>query len=266
MPFDQDDLPRIELVQNPLKMVVAQLRFPAELSLNEPETMAAFQARLRDQYPIALPRQAGIRWQVQIPPGPSVVVPAPQQVPFEGPLRFTDGQNNWVASFDETTLSLETKAYLNGEQFRARWARLIEVFLELVSPARVDRFGIRYVNQLWHPGVRSVEDWGRFLRPELMGAIASTTLSARVIRSSGQIWLAVGDDGGSIRHLYAQNPERVEPPSTVLLDFDLFSAGSFPFNSLEIMTRFDRYHKWAWNLFRQSITDEMVESLGVNQE
>jgi len=241
-------------------MVVAQLRFPPEMALAQPETMTAIQAGLRDRYPIALGRES--RLEVEIVAGPGDAPQVSPSVVTPGPLRFADEQNEWIASVATDALSLETKIYHNGEEFKARWAELVTAFLNIVTPARVDRFGVRYINQLAHTDARSVEDWSRFLDTELMGSIASPVLSSRVVRASDQAWLAVGIDGGSIRRVYSQNPAGVTPSSVIVLDFDLFSAEPFPFGIEEIGARFDRYHKWAWNLFRRSITDEMVSALG----
>ncbi len=257
--FDQDDLPRIEFKQNPLKMVVAQLRFPPEMVLFESEKMTAIQACLRARYPIALERQSTIEFQLVAAPGAQPQAPAP--IVSDGPLRFADEGNEWIVSVATDSLSLETKAYRNGEEFKARWIELVSSFLTLVTPARVDRFGIRYVNQLGYKAT-SVEGWAAVLDEQLMGSITSPVVSPRVIRSSDQTWLSVGNDGGSIRRIFAIGPEGAEPASSVVLDFDLFSAEAFSFDIEEITTRFDRYHKWAWNLFRRSITDEMAGVLG----
>jgi len=264
--FDQDDLPRIEFSENPLKMVVAQLRFPPEMGLKESDNQAAIQDALRDCYPIAMERQQEVEIQLQLVPGPTG---APQVAPAivrEGPMRFSDADGNWIASVGDSTLSLETKSYRTGEEFRERWSALVVAFQTILTPARVDRLGMRYINQLSLPGIRSVEDWSGFLKADLMGAIASSTLCSRVAQANDQVLLAVGSDGGSIRRFYSQNPEGVEPPSTMLLDFDLFSAEPFPFDYAEIMARLDRYHKWGWNLFRRSITDDLVSVLGVTQQ
>lgn len=263
MSFDQDDLPRIEFKQNPLKMVVAQLRFPPEMVLFEPETMTAIQACLRDRYPIALERQSTVEIQLVAGPGAQPQIPAP--IVSEGPLRFADEANDWIVSVATGSLSLETKAYRNGQEFKARWIELMNSFLTLVKPVRIDRFGVRYINQLGYK-TTSVEGWAPLLDERLMGSITSPVVSPRVVRSSDQTWLSVGTDGGSIRRIFAKGPEGAEPPSSVVLDFDLFSAEAFSFDIEEITTRFDRYHKWAWNLFRRSITDEMAGVLGEAEE
>jgi uncharacterized protein (TIGR04255 family) len=257
--FDQDDLPRIEFKQNPLKMVVAQLRFPPEMVLFEPEKMTSIQACLRDRYPIAMERQSTIEFQLVAVPGSQPQAPAP--IIGEGPLRFADEATEWIVSVATDSLSLETKAYRNGEEFKARWIELVSSILTLVTPVRVDRFGVPYINQLGYKAT-SVEGWAPVLEERLMGSITSPVVSPRVVRSLDQTWLSVGTDGGSIRRIFAKGPEGAEPPSSVVLDFDLFSAEAFSFDIDEITTRFDRYHKWAWNLFRRSITDEMAGVLG----
>jgi uncharacterized protein (TIGR04255 family) len=258
--FDQDDLPRQEFEQNPLKTVVAQLRYPPEIALDRADNLAALQACFRARYPIAMEREQQIGLRVESGPGgvPQIAPP----VPVQGPQRFADEDNAWVVAVATDSLSLETTTYRNGEEFRARWADLIASFMTVVTPARVDRFGVRYINQLWHPEARSAEDWTRFLNRQLMGSIASDVLAPRVAQATEQVLMVVGSDGASVRRTYALNPEGAEAPSTVVLDLDLFSATAFPFDAGEILGRFDRYHKWAWNLFRRSITDEMANALG----
>ncbi|MEJ7696233.1 MAG: hypothetical protein WKF78_06350 [Candidatus Limnocylindrales bacterium] len=53
MTFDQEIHPRIVFSSNPLKVVVAQIKFPAMFGLTEPAALAAFQAALGHRYPNA---------------------------------------------------------------------------------------------------------------------------------------------------------------------------------------------------------------------
>ena len=88
----------------------------------------------------------------------------------------------------------------------------------------------------------------------------------RLIQGLQQISLRIEDSAINLRHGYVQNPPEADFPSTYVIDTDLFTEEEQPFDWAAILDRVNRYHDWAWNLFRRSITLAAVQLLGGTEE
>lgn len=255
MTFDQETHERIVFARNPLKVVVAQIRFPPAYSLADPAGLAAAQAALSGRYPISLPRTQEITV-VAAPDGPVPPVIQP------GPARFGDESGTWVVSVGTDTASLETTRYESWVDFRARLYELLTMVHSQGQPVRVERLGIRYVDEIVSVETTAVPDWQAFIAPSLLGHADAPWIDGRVKRSLQQVSMSIGDDGLNLTHGYVRNPDGSEYPSTYVMDTDIFTEQPVAFDLEELLERADRYHRWAWNLFRRSITPAAVELLG----
>jgi len=252
--FDQETHPRIEFISNPLKVVVAQIRFPAIYGLTEPGGLAAIQGALGHQYPIAMPRIPNITINV----GPGGVA---DTLTDAGPVRFGTEGDIWVINITPEWISLETQAYESWADFRARLEELMVAIPDALRPARVTRFGVRYVDQIQAPGIATPSDWRQYIEPSLLGAADSLIFDDRIAQGLQQLSFRMEEDVINLRHGYVRNDATADFPSTYVIDSDLFSETERPFDVPAILTRADRYHDWAWSLFRRSITPTSVELL-----
>ena len=260
MLFDKIDLARIQFATNPIKVVAAQIRF-AHLELyGQEEVLGAINSALKGRFPIAGPPQQQVALQFSF--GPQGIG---QSVPFvtPGPSVFTSSEGGWILSIGTEAISLETTTYTEWPEFRARWVEVIAAVESVARPGEILRLGLRYIDELEHKEARTIGDWSRFLRSETIGTPASELVTEAVTRSNQQITLERGDDAVTLRHAYSQNPDKSPVPSTFIIDMDVFTAKPFSFDEDEVLAKLDRYHQWAWNLFRSSLTDEMVAFLGV---
>ena len=258
MYFGRERLPRIQFSRNPLKVVIAQMRFPAELALAEPAAQTRMQAGLRDRYPLA---QSIDQMSIQVALGPQAMQPVSQSRPSG--VRFTSEGGEWAVTINPDALSLQATAYHDWDDFKSRFDHLLDVVLAEARIRRVDRLGLRFIDELSHPEARSLSEWSRFLEPSLLGTAATVQFSAIATRTTEQIVLEEGDDGAVITHAYFQNPPEASPASIFVLDTDGFSARPFGLDRDEIRIRLERYHDAAWNLFRETVRDPMIEWLGV---
>lgn len=259
MTFDQETHARIVFARNPLKVVVAQIRFPPAYTLADPAGLAAAQTALSARYPTALPRVQ----QVMISVGPSGPV---QPVVQPGPARFGDDVETWVVSLDSDSASLETTRYESWMDFRTRLQELLDVVATHASPTRVERLGVRFVDEIVTDHAAVIPDWQRYIGPSLLGKSDAPWNDSRVKGSIQQISMTIGDDGINLSHGYVKNPEESEYPSTYVIDTDVFTEQQVPFDVDRLLERADRYHLWAWNLFRRSITSAAIDLLGGTTE
>lgn len=259
MPFDHETHERIVFARNPLKVVVAQIRFPPAYGLAEPTGLAVIQTAFSPRYPTSLPRTQ----QVTVAVGPSGPVPPVVQ---PGPARFGDEGGTWVVSVGPDSASLETTRYESWVDFRARLRELLDVVEVQSQAARVERLGVRYVDELVSAEAHTIPDWQRYVAPTLIGDVNAPWMDARVKRSLQQVSMSIGDDGINMTHGYVRNADGSEYPSTFVIDTDIFTEQPVPFDVEGLLERADRYHRWAWNLFRRSITPATIDLLGGEHE
>lgn len=262
MSFVTATYPRIIFADNPLKVVAVQIRFPAEFRLGEAETLAGLQHRLRARYP--MPAATRTQMQVTLSVGPDGIAQSRQAVGL-GPRQFLSEDGDWVVGVGPEVVSLETTAYRTWDDFIGRWREVLEAIRDTQAPTHISRLGLRYVDELRNATARTIADWRRFLRPDLLGTAGGDLLADHVTRTQERISLSVEDSGVTLQHGFVQNEAGVADPSIYTIDTDLFTTRQLAFDIDAILERLERYHRWAWNLFRGSITDEMLNALGEAQ-
>lgn len=251
MLYDLQEYPRVVFERNPLKVVVTQVRFPPVFVLDQPSGVAPFQEAIRDEYPLAEARGAHVT--VAVGPG-GVAVPPTQP----GPWRFLSDDSSWVAALAPDFISLETTGYYRFEEFRARVERLLNAAVAALRLTRRQRLGLRYVNEITHPDAIHLSDWRKFLREELLGIAGGEKFGERVAQAAQQIQLDLDEGKVTIRHGYSREETR---SSVYFLDLDAYDDSPGDFDVQEILEKLTLYNKWIWDIFRGSITDELVEYL-----
>jgi len=252
--FTEQVPPRLHFATNPIKIVVAQVRFQPVWTLADPSTLATVQARLRDEYPEALPYEQ----QMELVIGktdPPVISP--------GPARFRSADTKWLVSVGQDSVSLETTDYVRWEAFRERVSKLLGQVAEYV-PSQSTRVGLRYINELSRDGVATPSDWAPWLNPALASLAGGDWIGPHIQRSLQQLFLTVDADRINIRHGFIGRDQLPQDPreSVYLIDIDLYSEGGMDVTQEVLLNVFDRYHSRAWALFRGCVSDQMVEALG----
>jgi uncharacterized protein (TIGR04255 family) len=241
--------PRVIFERNPLKIVVTQVRYPPIFALEEPARLAPVQEAIRAEYPLAGDRRQTVSIDPEGIGGPGAQL---------GPWRFLSEDGDWVVGVAPDFISLETKAYRRFEEFEDRAARVFEVAASTLHVSRCLRFGLRYVNEIEHAKAHRVSDWKKFLHEELLGITGGELLGDRVAQAVQQIQVDL--DGGklTIRHGYLR---RSNAQSQYLLDLDAYDSNPRTFSPKEILATMRAYKKEIWTIFRNSITDDLVNYL-----
>jgi uncharacterized protein (TIGR04255 family) len=241
--------PRVIFERNPLKIVVMQVRYPPIFALEHPAGVAPMQEEIRDAYPLAEGRRQTVSVDLEGIGGPGAQL---------GPWRFLSEDGNWVVGLAPDFISLETRAYRQFEEFEERAARVLDVAASTLRVSRCLRFGLRYVNEIEHPKAHRVSDWKKFVHEELLGIAGGELLGDRVAQAVQQIQVDL--DGGklTIRHGYLR---RTNGQSQYLLDLDAYDDNQRVFSPGEILATMRSYKEEIWTIFRNSITDELVNHL-----
>ncbi|PYE40442.1 uncharacterized protein (TIGR04255 family) [Rhizobium sp. PP-F2F-G20b] len=153
-PLFGDEPVEIPLAKAPLVRVVAQVRFPEILSIQDRNFIAPFQERIRRAYPLA---QSDVI---------NTFVIGPQRMVSSTVWRYYDAAKNWRVSLSDTFLSFETTQYISRKDFVERFRFLVSQLGETISPSHVARVGVRYVDQV---ELKVDETMREMLRPEMAG-------------------------------------------------------------------------------------------------
>ena len=257
-PFTSAIPAEVPLPDAPLVRVIAQVRFPAILSIERHDFIAPIQEAIRSQYPILRAEQTP-----GLTVGPPGALPRAPQVIW----RFADIEGNWRVSLAPDFVAIETTAYRSRKDFFTRFEKLVQALAEQVSPRIVDRLGVRYIDRVTGEAVQNIS---QLVRHEILGIIATAaaeqahyTLSESVFtlpELSAQLLARWGllPTGGTV------DPAAIEPfaePSWIL-DLDLFRSAPSVFDPEEIVTRARAYAERIYAFFRWVVTDDFLRRYG----
>jgi uncharacterized protein (TIGR04255 family) len=246
---------QVALPQAPLVRVIAQIRFPKSLAVEDRATAAAFQKLVQDEYPVL--RQEQIQSVIVGPEG------GPQ--PVETTWRFKDVENHWRLSLAPEFLALETTHYTSRADFLDRLGRGLAALEQIIDPKVVDRLGVRYLDRVTGPGFKQLPT---LIAPELLGILTSP-LQNYVRHSITESLLAVDDGVIRIRSAVlppnaTHDPTALEPvnePSWIL-DLDMFHERAQPFEAEAVRARAARFAERLYTLFRSVVTEEFLRHYG----
>lgn len=248
--------PEIPLKDAPLVRVIAQVRFPEILSIEQRDFVAPFQEGVRTEYPVLRAEQTqGVML------GAAGFVQAKPQTAW----RFNDVDGRWRVSLTPEFLALETTTYTSRSDFLARLRKVLEALEEHVAPKSIDRLGIRYIDQIVGKHVDGISS---LVRAEVRGIVGTTAAThvthtlaetmfsmpeAKVVARWGQLPAGVTVDPAAIE----PRPER-----SWVLDLDMSSVGSTPFVVDKILADAESYAKRIYTIFRWAVTDEFLRIYG----
>lgn len=246
----------IPLADAPLVRVIAQLRFPEILSVEQREFVAPFQEAIRTTYPVL--RQEQTHGVVLAPGG---VTSAKPRVTW----RFGDVGGHWRVSLAPDFLALETTKYVSRSDFFERLRIVARALAEHIEPALVDRLGVRYIDRITGA---ALDDIGKLVRPEVRG-ITGTIAAAHVAHALSESIFEVEDARVLARWGFLPagktiDPAAIEPvkEKSWLLDLDMFSAGSMPFEVDRVIELAQGYSERIYTIFRWAVTDDFLVRYG----
>jgi uncharacterized protein (TIGR04255 family) len=243
----------IALKDAPLVRVIAQLRFPEILSVEQREFVAPFQEAIRSTYSVLRQEQT----QGLLSPGGV----APPKVAW----RFSDAPGHWRVSLTPEFLALETTKYVSRSDFFGRLKSLAEALDEHVGPGQLDRLGVRYIDRITGD---AVDDIATLVRSEVRGIIG-TTAGAHAVHALSEAMFELPDARvvarwGSLPPGLTVDPAVLEPAKdkSWILDLDMFSAAPMPFAVDRTVAEAERYAERIYTIFRWAVTDDFLLRYG----
>jgi len=252
--------PEVQLPNAPLVRVLAQVRFPATLSVADRKFVAPFQEPLRTRYPVI--RQERIH---ELRIGPDGIQTTAAADLGRVAWRFSDTEGKWQVTLADDFVSIETTDYASRDDFFARLGDVVESLGASIEPPFIERVGVRYVNRIDGP---MVDELDVLLIPEVRGILG--TSAAAHVRHSIVETLFEHDDyrilsrWGQVPPGVTVDPSAIEPidrPSW-LLDLDLHTASRMPFSVDGVTAKAESFAERAYTLFRWAVTDEFLRRHG----
>jgi uncharacterized protein (TIGR04255 family) len=189
-------VPEVPLARPPLVHVIAQVRFPAVMKIEDSAFVASFQEAIRKDYPILRPeRQLG----VLIGPGGA----QPQDV---GTVwRFeTKDPDAWQVTLAPTFVSLSAKRYTRRSDLLARLTVVLHALEDWLQPSVCDRIGIRYVDRVTGDQLARIS---ALVRPEMLGVARDEAAlgSAQLVHALSDALFRL-DDSSQLRGRWGKVP------------------------------------------------------------
>ena len=256
-PFTQDLVDEVPLRGAPLVRVIGQVRFPKAFDFDHPETTKLLRVGLADAYPVA-----NVGKSAQITIGPDGVTQGPPQAV----LRCQSIDGSWQVSVTDTFVSLDTGAYSSRADFSSRFGGILRVVLAALSPAIVERIGVRYINRICADDLRA--QLARWIEPELHSGVSIPVGEASLVHSFSESLFSWNDSRLLARWGWlppgAVPDASVQPVQTVSwqLDLDSSSEGRFTPDADPIATTVEQLAEMGHRFFRRATTPQLLADLG----
>ena len=259
MPFP--DVERVIYNKNPLDRVICQLRFAPILKIDT-EIPAEFQERIRVDYP-NLSETA--EWSLAADSNkreglPDEAIKRILQSPGIRNYEFSSEDNQWKVNLTRSFVSLSTSKYRRWEEFRDRLQCPLQALLEVYSPTKFSRIGLRYIDIIVRSrlGLENV-NWDELIQPHLLGIMAISDLrdSIQLFQCSYDIRL---EGGKSIARVATRTVESTDSgESCFMIDSDFFSTTST--GADQALQQLDYFNERASRLIRWCITERLHKAM-----
>ena len=148
----------IPLARPPLKLALAQIRFPSVLPIDQSNSpmVAEFQESVRSEYP-----DYGTETGIALALGPGGVMQ--QTAPSRHIFKSSDG---WEIALTQDFVALSTTSYKAKEEFAQKVHNMADAVKASVRPHRANRLGVRFIDRVEGDALQKIEE---YVSPEFLG-------------------------------------------------------------------------------------------------
>lgn len=254
-PFEITNLEEVPLPNAPLVRVIAQVRFPPIMSIEDSKFFGHFQEALRSDYPL-------MKTEKRI----AVNLLNPKDKREEAVWRMFDKSEEWRITLAPDFLAVETTNYKSRDNFFAEFNKALSCLTEYIKPTVCERIGVRYIDQIIGTEFKNISN---LVRPEVLG-IYQSSLKEHISSSLRQTVFSIDKDiklsarWGVLATNQTYDPSSVAPKNeeSWILDLDAFSDLKREFDHKQIADVAVRLATQAYHFFRWSVKDEFLETYG----
>jgi uncharacterized protein (TIGR04255 family) len=255
-PFSGPPPADVPLGRAPLVRVLAQIRFPAILSIGDAVAVASFQDRIRAKYPL---NTKDIVQRIEI----GAAAPLePAAVKGEIIWRFQSRDQHWRVSLASNFLALDTSRYTSRREFLSRMGDLIEALEQTLNPQIAQRIGLRYINRVENDAIKDIH---KLIKADILGPQQSEFgKAAQHMVTESILQTAEGAlihaRWGILPPHATIDPFALEPVAAKswILDFDMYSDAQGDFTRAALMPQLQSYAERIYSVFRYMITDQFL--------
>jgi uncharacterized protein (TIGR04255 family) len=254
------DPKEIPLPAAPLVTVLAQVRFPEIVSIQQKPFIAAFQEMVRGDYPIL---RDEVMKTVAFNEHVGTVASSDEVI-----WRFVDATASWRLTLTSTFLTLETRKYVSRADFVERLDKVLRALEKAVRPTHVTRIGMRYVDRV---PLKEGASFQGMLRNEMMG-LSGTALGSSIVHSISEIVCRVKEGQmlarwGMLPPRGSHDPEAMPPvkDASWFLDLDTFvdhQSSPVPFDASAIRANVLDLATRSYAFFRWAVTEKFLQAFG----
>jgi uncharacterized protein (TIGR04255 family) len=245
------------LANAPLERVIAQVRFPVILKIEDKSAVSNFQEVIRHEYPV-LRESQNQSILIQMGPNAPIAVPSINRV-----WQFGDAAGAWKLSLARDSLSIETTAYQSREHLLARWIVAIKALKDSFRPDLTERLGMRYVDRITGEHFRKFES---LINPDLLGS-ALAKLKSHLKHSLNESSFEV-EEGEMLLRWGVMPPQMSPDPGAIspsphesfVLDIDVWSLQQRAFDIASLSSAFQKLAERAYSVFRFAVTDDFLKA------
>jgi uncharacterized protein (TIGR04255 family) len=255
---------RTILKNNPLQLVVCQVRFDEADVLNDRKTARRFFDKLGG-VDGPFPKFTQILAQR--------VIINPQAGPGETPTteqqrgwRFSNADGDCHITLLPDSLALETTAFPGWDQFTPHLQRALDVLAEQADPAIEQRLGLRFVNLILLDEIRSGRDWDGYIVADLLAPGQHPVLGSGVVATQHRVVLDLGDELRCILNYGLAPDANGTGRLGYILDLDVFRELSAPFSAADVFKASELMNDQAVSLFHQVVTPKLLDFLRGEEE
>jgi uncharacterized protein (TIGR04255 family) len=250
--------PEINLPNAPLVRVVAQIRFPGILKIDNKDAVSLFQEEVRREYPL-FDQETTQRLEVQIGAGAPTIKQSPGSV-----WRFQDAKRNWRVSLTTDFLTLEVQSYSSRDDFLSRWAVILAALEKVFDPRIALRIGMRYIDRLTEAPLERLDE---LVSPEILG-FTQSPLRKHVHHALSEATLSI-EEGEMLLRWGIMPPNGTVDPNVLapipslswILDIDVSSTAQRAFDA-QLGDSFRALAQRAYSIFRFMTTEKFLKTFG----
>jgi uncharacterized protein (TIGR04255 family) len=248
--------PRSIYRRNPLAEVVAAVKFPRQLVLDQ-QLPVQFQEAIKAEFPLLRLKNAILYSMVAVGDDP----PVTKQAPFASKIyEFPSEDQKQVVALLPDTLALTTTAYTRWEEFRPRFVRALEALNNIYRLPLYTRIGLRYKDLIDRTslGIAHVP-WERLINPDLLRSFTFFATNMEDHPSfTASVELAL--DGAQMRVNYGFVEDERKQVG-FLIDTDCYVEPAKIREPAEITSALEELHKHTSLAFSACISDELHGAL-----
>ncbi len=254
---------RFQYTQNPLIEVVAQLRFPRLLQIQD-QLPLEFQNKISDEYPTLEVHNEAL----------SVVIGGPgnklDEIPRSPIYNFSTADKKWRITLASDFIALSCNQYEGWEKFKPRLLEAIKLVVGIYQIKFWTRLGLRYRDLIIREDIGlEKEPWRNLISLELLGlgiadqiAADEQIIESDIIEQQGFINLKLEDCNVGLRHgLIRKQEDPTKMAYMIDSDFYLDKQNPEVINVSAVARLLEKFHANAGSLFRGCIQDKLHNAL-----